>query len=620
MLNSKVAPLHTTHPHEMAKTVHGPAGHSTAHVPPQPGPHHLPGPTQPVLAPCEYKTGKTLGQGSYATVKEAVHVKSGKRYAVKVISKQLMKGKEVMILNEIEVLKRVSKGHPNIVTLWDYFETPNNLYLVMDLCVGGELFDRICEKGSYYEEDAAAIARVVVDAVRYLHEQNVVHRDIKAENLLFRTRESSDPADLLIADFGLSKIIDDSHYHLLMTTCGTPGYMAPEVIRRVGHHKPVDMWSIGVLTYFLLCGYTPFDANSQAEEIQNILKGKYAFEPKEYWEDVSEDAKDFIRRLLVINPKDRLTAVDAMKHPFLNPHPPDTPLAMSPVSPTFPTSLPSALAAVAAAVPLALPQSPDMPSAMESIVAAAAARAAPQTIPVSAFGTPTAAIPLPTTVPPPSSITPVTPSGAPTPIPIPIAPVQIPQAMLAASAPPDVILRQMAAMQAGTASGGGLPSPIAIPNFGAASYTDVSALAAYYGGTAPAGAAFFGTSLQSARERVNLLPSVRKNITARQRLKRAVVTVEAANKFSHNVSSGRVSPAGATSSVNSTAGATLAPRNPSGASEGEGSSPMLVATRRPIEVPSLSSLSLGLNGSHSGSASRSGSGSSMSTPNDNGNT
>ncbi|RKO91238.1 kinase-like domain-containing protein, partial [Blyttiomyces helicus] len=252
----------------------------------------------PVLAPCEYKTGKTLGQGSYATVKEAIQIKTGEKFAVKVISKRLMQGREHMILNEIDVLKRVSKGHSNIVTLHDYFETPNNLYLVMDLCMGGELFDRIVDKGSFYEEDAAEIVRVIVDAVAYLHDQNIVHRDIKPENLLFKTRDKL--SDLVIADFGLSKMMDPEKFDGLMTTCGTPGYMAPEVIRKTGHGKPVDLWSIGVLAYFLLCGYTPFDADPGADELHNILTGTYAFN-NEYWYDVSDTAKDFIRNLLLVD-------------------------------------------------------------------------------------------------------------------------------------------------------------------------------------------------------------------------------------------------------------------------------------------------------------------------------
>ncbi|KAG4107682.1 putative calmodulin-dependent protein kinase type 1 [Neocallimastix lanati (nom. inval.)] len=271
---------------------------------------------QKTLAPCEYKTGKILGQGSYAIVKEAIHVKTGKTYAVKVINKKLMRGKEFMILNEIEILKRVSKGHPNIVTLYDYFETPNNLYLVMDLCTGGELFDRIYNRGHYYEADAADIVRTVCSAVAYLHEKNIVHRDIKAENMLFKGKEENAP--LLIADFGLSKIIDNQ-ITVLMTTCGTPGYMAPEVIARTGHGKPVDMWSIGVLTYFLLCGYTPFDGQRMDEEVHNILAGNYKFEPVQYWFAVSETARDFIRKLLVVNPNLRMTAKQALQHPWLQP-------------------------------------------------------------------------------------------------------------------------------------------------------------------------------------------------------------------------------------------------------------------------------------------------------------
>ncbi|KAI8901071.1 kinase-like domain-containing protein [Globomyces pollinis-pini] len=270
---------------------------------------------QPQLAACEYKTGKTLGQGSYAVVKEAVKIKTGERFACKMISKKLMKGKEHMILNEIEVLKKISQGHKSIVTLHDYFETPNNLYLVLDLCTGGELFDRICETGHFYEKDAADIIKTVLDAVSYLHKLNIVHRDLKPENLLFRSRDPD--SDLMIADFGLSKIIDDGD-GFLKTTCGTPGYMAPEILEKSGHGKPVDIWAIGVMAFFLnrLSGYMPFESESQAKEYDNILNAKFTFDPV-YWDEISKEAKSFISSTLRVNPSKRLTVDEALNHPWL---------------------------------------------------------------------------------------------------------------------------------------------------------------------------------------------------------------------------------------------------------------------------------------------------------------
>ncbi|MCJ1471703.1 hypothetical protein MMC13_000343 [Lambiella insularis] len=270
---------------------------------------------KPQIQPCRYKTGKTLGAGSYSVVKECVHIDTGRYYAAKVINKRMMAGREHMVRNEIAVLKRVSVGHQNILTLVDYFETMNNLYLVTDLALGGELFDRICRKGSYYESDAADLIRATLSAVAYLHDHGIVHRDLKPENLLFRTPE--DNADLLIADFGLSRIMDEEAFHVLTTTCGTPGYMAPEIFNKSGHGKPVDVWAIGVITYFLLCGYTPFDRESNLEEMQAILVADYSFTPLEYWRGVSLSARDFIKRCLTVDPNARLTAHNALSHPWL---------------------------------------------------------------------------------------------------------------------------------------------------------------------------------------------------------------------------------------------------------------------------------------------------------------
>jgi serine/threonine protein kinase len=213
-------------------------------------------------------------------------------------------------------MKMVSMAHPNILTLVDYFETMNNLYLVTDLALGGELFDRICVKGSYCESEAAHLIRQVISAVAYLHDHGIVHRDLKAENLLFRT--PADDSDLVIADFALSRVLtEDDNDELLTTTCGTPAYMAPEIFQKTGHGKPVDMWAVGVITYFLLCGYTPFDRESNLEEMQAILEADYSFTPTKYWEDVSSNAKDFITRCLTVDPKQRITAHEAPSHPFL---------------------------------------------------------------------------------------------------------------------------------------------------------------------------------------------------------------------------------------------------------------------------------------------------------------
>ncbi|KAF9470758.1 Pkinase-domain-containing protein [Pholiota conissans] len=223
--------------------------------------------------------------------------------------------KEWKVRNEIAVLKRVSSGHRNIVTLHDYFETAHNLYLVFDLCTGGELFDRICAKGNYYEADARGLVRTIFIAVKYIHDAGIVHRDLKPENLLFRT--VSEEADIMIADFGLSRVMEEEKLNQLTEICGTPGYMAPEIFKKTGHGKPVDIWAMGVITYFLLAGYTPFDRDSQQQEMDAIIAGDYKFEPAEYWANVSETAKDFVRMCLTVDPLRRPTAALALEHKWL---------------------------------------------------------------------------------------------------------------------------------------------------------------------------------------------------------------------------------------------------------------------------------------------------------------
>ncbi|KIY49081.1 Pkinase-domain-containing protein [Fistulina hepatica ATCC 64428] len=295
--------------------------------------------SDPPIIPCQYRTGRILGSGTYSVVKEGIHLVTAQHYACKVINKQHLSGREHMIRSEISVLKKVSTGHRNIVTLHDYFETMDNVYLVFDLCTGGELFHRIMSRGFYYEPDAAQLIRTIMGAVKYIHDCGIVHRDLKTENLLFLT--SDEDADIMIADFGLSKVVDDQDHALLTELCGTPGYMAPEMIKRSGHGKPVDVWAMGVITYFLLSGCLPFDAEPghHASEIEAIVKGDWSFQPTHHWANISPAANDFIRRCLSLDPAMRPTAEEALTHPWLadpsahfipDPQLPDTPTDLLP--------------------------------------------------------------------------------------------------------------------------------------------------------------------------------------------------------------------------------------------------------------------------------------------------
>ncbi|KAJ6527737.1 kinase-like domain-containing protein [Mycena capillaripes] len=266
------------------------------------------------MIPHLYGTGRLLGRGTYAIVREARHLETGEVYACKIINKKLIQGKEDLVRTEIAVLKRVSGKNPNIVTLHDYFETAHNLYMCFDLCSGGELFDRITARGSYYEKDAAALVRTILSAVYEIHSVGIVHRDLKPENLLFRTE--ADDADIMIADFGLSRIMDESEASMLTEICGTPGYMAPEIFRRQGHGKPVDIYAMGVVTYFLLVGYPPFSRATSAEETEARIAGDYRFEPEEYWVNISGEARSFVQSCLAMDPQERPTAREALEQPW----------------------------------------------------------------------------------------------------------------------------------------------------------------------------------------------------------------------------------------------------------------------------------------------------------------
>lgn len=254
---------------------------------------------------------EVLGTGAFSEVSLAQDTQDAlKLVAIKCINRRGLLGKEESLENEIDVLRRLR--HPNIVQLLDVFEEKNNVYLVMELVTGGELFDRIVEKGSYTERDASSLIKQVLQAVDFMHELGVVHRDLKPENLLYYS--AKEESKIMISDFGLSKTEDSG---IMATACGTPGYVAPEVLAQKPYGKEVDCWSIGVIAYILLCGYPPFYDENDTALFQQILKAEYEFDSP-YWDDISHSAKEFISRLMCKDREKRFSCKQALKHPWIS--------------------------------------------------------------------------------------------------------------------------------------------------------------------------------------------------------------------------------------------------------------------------------------------------------------
>ncbi|KAJ8409323.1 hypothetical protein AAFF_G00235210 [Aldrovandia affinis] len=257
-----------------------------------------------------YDFKDVLGTGAFSEVVLAEEKRTQRLVAIKCIPKKALEGKENSIENEIAVLHKIK--HANIVSLEDIFENKSHLYLIMQLVSGGELFDRIVEKGFYTEKDASKLIKQILDAVKYLHDMGIVHRDLKPENLLYYSMDED--SKIMISDFGLSKI--EGSGSVMSTACGTPGYVAPEVLAQKPYSKAVDCWSIGVIAYILLCGYPPFYDENDAKLFEQILKAEYEFDSP-YWDDISDSAKDFIINLMEKNPRKRYTCEQALQHPWI---------------------------------------------------------------------------------------------------------------------------------------------------------------------------------------------------------------------------------------------------------------------------------------------------------------
>ncbi|XP_075070464.1 serine/threonine-protein kinase DCLK3 [Mixophyes fleayi] len=258
-----------------------------------------------------YEIGRTIGDGNFAVVKQCRLRKTNQEYAMKIIDKAKLIGKEDIIENEVRIIKLLS--HPNIVKLLDDFETDNEIYLILEYIKGGDLFDAITESIKFTEHNAALMLTDLCEALEYIHNKNIVHRDIKPENLLVQQNPDGS-ATLKLADFGLAVYITEP----MFTVCGTPTYVAPEILSEKGYGLEVDMWATGVILFILLCGFPPFRSPERNHEelFQTIQCGEYEF-TSPYWDNISDEAKDLISRLLVLNPKKRLTARCVLQHNWI---------------------------------------------------------------------------------------------------------------------------------------------------------------------------------------------------------------------------------------------------------------------------------------------------------------
>ncbi|RXN00823.1 Serine/threonine-protein kinase H1 [Acipenser ruthenus] len=258
-----------------------------------------------------YDIKALIGRGSFSRVVRVEHRATKQPFAIKMIETKAKEGREVCE-SELRVLRRVS--HCNIIQLIEVLESQECVYMVMELATGGELFDRIIAKGSFTERDATQVLQMVLDGVKYLHSLGISHRDLKPENLLYY--HPGIDSKILVTDFGLANSGNKGGDWSMRTTCGTPEYIAPEILLRKPYTSAVDMWALGVITYILLSGSMPFEDENRTRLYRMILKGKYSF-VGDPWPSISNLAKDYINRLLTVDPSERMTATQALKHPWI---------------------------------------------------------------------------------------------------------------------------------------------------------------------------------------------------------------------------------------------------------------------------------------------------------------
>ncbi|CAF3709089.1 unnamed protein product [Rotaria socialis] len=276
----------------------------------------------PAVIRDKYIVSREIGRGAYGEVRLCFNRDTCDRFAMKIIAKKHFTnfGPQAAafnqnIKNECSILQGLC--HPCIIRIHEVFDTPNTLNIMLDLVDGGELFDRVIAHGQFDEATSKFLFRQMCIGVKYLHDRSITHRDLKPENILLASSDTNETL-IKITDFGLSKLINE--ISLMKTFCGTPNYIAPEVLANRGagsYTNKVDVWSLGVILYICLVGYPPFSESPDTPPLsEQILKGLYTF-PDEFWSEISAPAKDLIRQMMCVDPTKRLTITSVLEHPWL---------------------------------------------------------------------------------------------------------------------------------------------------------------------------------------------------------------------------------------------------------------------------------------------------------------
>ncbi|XP_075881963.1 calcium/calmodulin-dependent protein kinase (CaM kinase) II beta 1 isoform X17 [Nelusetta ayraudi] len=260
----------------------------------------------------EYQLYEELGKGAFSVVRRCVKLCTGQEYAAKIINTKKLSARDHQKLEREARICRLLK-HPNIVRLHDSISEEGFHYLLFDLVTGGELFEDIVAREYYSEADASHCIHQILESVHHIHQHEIVHRDLKPENLLLASKCKN--AAVKLADFGLAIEVQGDQ-QAWFGFAGTPGYLSPEVLRKEAYGKPVDIWACGVILYILLVGYPPFWDEDQHKLYQQIKAGAYDF-PSPEWDTVTPEAKNLINQMLTINPAKRITAQEALKHPWV---------------------------------------------------------------------------------------------------------------------------------------------------------------------------------------------------------------------------------------------------------------------------------------------------------------